>query len=608
MPTIRYRAQVRWANYHRTIGTIPTGGEEPEVTIGSVGDIDAGDLTQPSGLERFSASGKAMLSHLGRLEAASPPGSRPIPVGQIGMAWSFSKLIGAPEAMLDCAGLSSVTGIGNDERHVQCPLPADRIALACGGTPLSAIAGWAEKHGCGLITSGTHLKPTIAGGSGTASHGSRLGRGGLQDMVLGLHLIVGSQEHVWIEPASRPVLSDAGVAKLAIDGVAARVVRDDDMFEDALVHLGGMGIVNGVALELAANVRFALMKRLLPLTSDLLDDVGNGRFDAVATRLGCTSSPEFYELTINPHAPFDDPATHMMYFATSKVPLVPAGDAAIRRPADVIAEIGALLLNPGRSSTAVDTAASLENASASLAAGAIPPWVLPLLLNGSDSVFAYYRNLKQFESSTTRFDPDDPALPAYLWSELHPGEITGGIPGALYNASFAIPLDRVGRAIPAICAAVPALAGSFVFTLRFVTKPAGTLAFTRFDENAVIEIDGLSPLICDRAARHVDPADPRSPELLAALAELATTLPAGAAAVRAALDGEQIPYSMHWAKLGGLDRAKVHADFGHPLDPDSLIRQWRETRERLLTPFGRRVFWNEALVEYGLLDAPPTLP
>jgi hypothetical protein len=227
---------------------------------------------------------------------------------------------------------------------------------------------------------------------------------------------------------------------------------------------------------------------------------------------------------------------------------------------------------------------------------------LPALLKGAGSVFTYYRGLKPFESTTTEFDPEDPRLPAYKWSELHPGEITGGIPGALYNASYAIPLDRVPKAIPAICAAASNLAGAFVFTLRFVAGASGTLAFTRFDHNAVIEIDGLSPLICRRAAQGVDPNHPQASELLLALRELAETLPAGAAAVRAALEDASIPYSMHWAKLGDLDRAKVYADFGHPLDTDSLIRQWRDTRDNLLSSFGKSVFWNEALVDFGLLD------
>lgn len=595
MPTIRYRRHVSWSNYHLTLGTVPPGGSDPSMIIDTVATVDAGDLTQPSGLARFAASGAALFEHLEAIEQMPSASRAAGTVGTTGKAWSFSGLIGASDRQLDLTGLVGITEMGADELASDAVVGADRIALVGGGTLLADIASWAEARDRTLCTSGTHLKPTIAGSFATASHGSRLGYGGLQDMVLGMHLITGSREHVWIERKTGPVLSVAGLTKLTIDGVPVRVVREDERFEDALVHLGAMGIVNGVAVELADNQRFALMQRLLTITPDLLDEIGGGHFDRVARRLGCATAPAFYELTINPHAPFSDPAGHIFYFPTHKVPLFPAGNAGIERPADVIARIGELMLAFASQPLAAPPTSAV-------AASAIPPWVLPALLKGADSVFAFYLDLKNFEAADSLFDPDAPERPAYLWSELHGGEITGGEPGALYNASFAIPLDRVGKALPAICAAVAQLAGSFVFTLRFVAKPAGTLAFTRFDQNAVIEIDGLSPLICRKAAQGVDPDLPQAGELLLALQELAGTLPAGAAATRAALNRAGIPYSMHWGKLGDLDRAKVYADFGHPLDTDSLIRQWRGTRDHLLTPFAKSVFWNPALIDYGLLD------
>jgi hypothetical protein len=59
---------------------------------------------------------------------------------------------------------------------------------------------------------------------------------------------------------------------------------------------------------------------------------------------------------------------------------------------------------------------------------------------------------------------------------------------------------------------------------------------------------------------------------------------------------------MHWGKLGDLDQAKVYADYENPSLPDSLIRRWRETRDALLSPFGKKIFWNDAVVSYGLVD------
>lgn len=595
MATVSYQSHASWRNYHCTVGSIVPGSPWPEMIIDSLATIDASDAKQPSGLERFAATGAALFDHLASL-ALPAPRANPKAAGIVGQGWSFAPLIGTPSSQLLCPGLSGIANLAAQEWSPASSVAADFIALASGGATLADLAAWAEERGRGIRTSGTYLLPTIAGSAATASHGSRLGYGGTQNMILGMHLIVGSEEHAWIERKSSPVLSATGLARLAIRGKAPRLVQDDERFEDALVHLGAMGIVNGVAIELRPEERFSLMQRVESLNSAFLDDIAVGSFSAVAQRLNCTAAPEFYELTLNPHAPFDDAATHIMYFPTNRASLLPAGDAGIVWPGEAIARLGLQLFPPATPSNAT---ASL---SAAGQASSVPPWVLPLLLQGADSVFAYYRGLKTFDTIATAFDPDDASLPPpYRWSELHHGEITGGIPGALYNASFAVPLDRVPKAVPAICAAVRDLPGSFVFTLRFVTGAAGTLAFTRFENTAVIEIDGLSPLICQLAKTNVDMSKPNAAELLQALEELSGTLPTGAAAVRKALETAGIPYSMHWAKLGDLDRAKVYADYGHPLDPETLTHRWRDTRDFLLGPVGKRMFWNDALIAFGLV-------
>jgi len=607
MPKMHYKSDVTWANYHKTLGD-ELGPDGPQMTIKSQARIDATDVDPTLGLGRFAATAATLFEHLQTLEARQKAGEPPFSAGLVGRAWSFAPLIGSTVSQLLCEGLAGVSGLAEAERHGGCPVTADDIALSGGGTSMWDVAKWAEDRDRTLWTSGSFLRPTMAGGFGTSSHGSRLGYGGIQDMVLGMHLVVGSHEHVWIERQSCPVLSQQALDKLAAAGGTFRLVRDDDQFEDALVHLGAMGIVNGVALKLTSNRRFALMERMNALTQDWLDDIARGDFDAVARRLGCNASPSFYELTINPHDLFTDGATHILYFPTDRAALMDAGAARIIRPVDAISQLGSALMT--RTGARMDAPGGVNALAAERAVAthakrqAVPPWVLRWILPGGvDSVFSYYFGLKGFKPANGGFDPNDAASSAaFKWSELHSKEITGDMPGALYNASFAIPLDRVGKAVPALCEAIRSLSKSFVFTLRFVCKPAGTLAFTRFDQNAVIEIDGLSPLICLGAKGTVAADNPNAAEILAGLDELAVTVPTGAAMVRHALEAEGIPYSMHWAKLGGLDQAKVYADYGHPQDQDSLIRRWRETRSELLTDFGKSIFVNDAVVAYGLVE------
>lgn len=601
MPSISYDSLAAWSNYHLTLGN--GAAPVPSRTIELLGRVHGADVAALPALDRFAATAATLFGHLGKLEAmldAKPPARpRSFAAGMVGRGWSFSNLIGTPVSTLVCDGLAGTAELHADDWNPACGVPADHIALTSGGTRLREIVNWAERRGLTVATSGTHLGPTIAGGACTASHGSRLGYGGMQNMIIGMHLIVGKAEHVWLERASCPVLSAAGLRKLEVPGAALTHLADDEMFEDALIHLGAMGIVNGVAMQLVANDSYALMRRRAPLDPDWLTEIGNGQFGRIAARLRCRAEPVFYEITISPTAPFEEDAAHILYFARSGASLTPPGSAANARPADAIGRVR----DWARDGDAARVAAANSLGSRDPAVAR----TLRMLLGGHESVFRYYLDLGAFEPNETVFDPDE--RPGFYWSGLHGDEITGNMPGSLYNASFAIPLDRVPVAVPAICGAVSRLEPTFVFTLRFVSKAAGTLAFTRFTECAVIEIDGLSPLICGLAAADLDPAIPDPDEIRAALARMAKTLPTGAAAVRRALDAAAIPYSMHWAKLGDLDRAKVYADYGHPADIDaSLIRRWRETRDRLLSPLGKRLFWNDEIVSLGLLDPPSPTP
>lgn len=405
MPSLDYRTDVPWTNFHLTRGTLSPGADRPQMIVRQVATLVTHDLDAVSGLDRFAASGALLFAYLRRLEAAGGHHA----AGMVGAGWSFSALVGTPEWQLDTAGHSGITGIAPDERHDAALVPGDHVALVLGGTSMATLLATAEPRGLSLFSSGSFLMPTIAGGFGTASHGSRLGYGGIQNMVLGMHLIVGSGDHVWIEPESAPVLSDAALARLTIDGVPVRLVRDDDRFEDALIHLGGMGIVNGVAIELADNQRFAELERLMPLTPALLGAIGDAQFDRVAAALGCPVAPAFYELTIDPHALFTGDAAHNMYIPTGRTAPSAMPLKNLARPADAIVGIGNRLHKAARDGLG---GGSLKAWKGAATEGAVPPWVLAAVLKGSASAFAYYVAKKGFETGLEPFDPDDPARPA----------------------------------------------------------------------------------------------------------------------------------------------------------------------------------------------------
>jgi FAD/FMN-containing dehydrogenase len=101
-----------------------------------------------------------------------------------------------------------------------------------------------QQRGRSLKTAGASNSQTIAGAFSTGTHGSAVRVGAMQDFVVGLHLIVGEDRHIWLERASYPVVSDRFIERLG-----AEPIRDDTLFNAALVSFGGFGIIHAAMIE-----------------------------------------------------------------------------------------------------------------------------------------------------------------------------------------------------------------------------------------------------------------------------------------------------------------------------------------------------------------------
>ena len=580
MPSISHNMMSLWRNYHLTERGryVPRLPSDPDAAVilsqsrypdGSVRDhatINCSDLAGETGPAMFAATAAVLQGYVAEVltRSTDPFAKRPaVDLVPIGRGWSFSALIGGIDTQIDMTGLSGFALAKRQHMAGTAAYKASRTAFVLGGTRLRELLNWAQRRSgqkLSVMTSGTHLGLTIAGAIATASHGSRLGFGGIQDMITGLHLVTGPKQSVWIERKSRPVLDDATIASFTNQPP----IRDDDVFADALVHLGGMGLVNGVTVELVPDAGYDLDIKLQPIDRGSLAEVAAGRWRKIAGALGYSGTPVFYELTINPFDWDSGPAVHTLYRMSKSASFSPDIPPVSRSFADLAGGI-------------ITGYAQAVGEPALMAAD---PCQVP-----EPNVFALYIMRLQ-ESAAYKHPPRNAR-----WNQIHPDDITGGYPGALYNASFAVKREEIAEIMPLLCAAVAGLTPTFLFTLRFVSNASGTLAFTRFPESCVIEIDGFS-----RNAPIFGPC-------------YGQAIVEGARRMRACLDGSnaaarRFDYSMHWGKLGNLDQGKVWADFGAPGTPGSLIDRWRKTRERLLTPDFAGVLWNKALVDYGLIDQP----
>ncbi|MEK6320611.1 MAG: FAD-binding protein [Acidobacteriota bacterium] len=146
-----------------------------------------------------------------------------------------------------------------------------------------------------LKTSGASNGQTIAGAVATGTHGSRFRFGSMSDYVVGMHIITGPDRAIWIERASYPVLSDDLIAALG-----AELVRDDTLFNAALVSFGSFGIIHGVLIEADPLYLLEVSRSRLPLDQRLrrvmqtLDFTGIDMPDT-------SKEPFHFEVVINPH-------------------------------------------------------------------------------------------------------------------------------------------------------------------------------------------------------------------------------------------------------------------------------------------------------------------
>jgi len=107
-----------------------------------------------------------------------------------------------------------------------------------------------------LQTSGASNGQTIAGAIGTGVHGSALHVGSMQDFVVGLHIIKGpkSEDSVYIQAESNEIVTQEFANK-----IGATLLSDDKIFEAAIMSLGTLGFIHGVIIQTVP--RYKLLNR-----------------------------------------------------------------------------------------------------------------------------------------------------------------------------------------------------------------------------------------------------------------------------------------------------------------------------------------------------------
>ena len=147
-----------------------------------------------------------------------------------------------------------------------------------------------EGHRRALKTAGIGAGQTIVGAISGNTHGSAVRFGAMPDFAVGLQLVNGTGTPIWLERASQPVMNDHFAEQ-----IGCRLVRDDELFNAALVSFGSFGVITAVAIETDPlyQLKFAPQRPLT--TSDI-----KGRLDTFDP----FDPPDLhhYEFVFNPYS------------------------------------------------------------------------------------------------------------------------------------------------------------------------------------------------------------------------------------------------------------------------------------------------------------------
>lgn len=310
------------------------------------------------------------------------------------------------------------------------------------GTSVLELSQHLEAAGLSLPTSGASNGQTIAGAISTGTHGAAVSLGSMQDLVLALHLVGEGGTHRWIERATRPVISAAFCAN-----IGAELIRDDALFEAALVSFGSFGVIHAVVFQ--AEPLFTLERHVRRHDYDLclaaITDL-----DMYGLRLPDGNSVPFhFEVVVDPYALGRDKQgarVRCMY----KRPFAPAPAGA------------ATLVVTRDGDDVVSLVAGLTDLLPGAIAGALPGLI----------------------------DGGVPATPPEGERGTHSQIFNETIlRGPVLSTELGVALADADRAVRVIAG----VAGDFPFAgmiaLRFVKASRATLAFTRFrDTTCTIEL------------------------------------------------------------------------------------------------------------------------
>ncbi|WP_420149408.1 FAD-binding protein [Spirosoma sp.] len=423
-----------WNNYHFN-GPFPTK---------TLLDINT-DRTITSLLNRFNDSSLAIQ---GLIQDSIDKHER---FRAYGSAWSLSNVAHQSDRMLFNARLTIKKEITDAQLHTSTSYRAENLFLFQCGNTVKEISEFLFKKGKSLKTCGASNGQTIAGAISTGVHGSAIDAGSIQDCVVGIQLIIGPgpNDLVYLERETAPALNDDFARS-----IRSRPIRNDNLFNAALISLGSFGVIHGVVLEVDD---LFLLKRYVKKINrvDALQIATNLDFINAAFKIqeeiqpdGTVIRPYHYKLYINPYRADEDFVTEIIYkkpYRTDYPNPVPFIQKAIFKD--------------------------------------IPTWVSNFAAKHKRIIPKILDALRS-EAFPTVDDTIEGTLGEIFWDTSQSS--------AAFGCGFGINIAQATKALDLFIKLMNDMGPiPGILSMRFVKASKATLAFTKFPATCILEVDGI---------------------------------------------------------------------------------------------------------------------
>jgi len=521
MATTKTHALKKWDTLHNN-------GPFPLKTL-YVTELE-GDGNMPDKIERYNDAAKEIQRLIKETHNANQ-GFR-----AYGSAWSMNHIAHQKDRMHYNGFMNIQLPMVQDHLHVDTNFEASNLFLFECGTTIKRVSEVLSAHGKSLKTTGASNGQTIAGCISTGVHGSALQVGAVQDYVVGLNIIIGPNDDdvVYLERHTEPALNDSFA-----NTISKRIIRNDKLFNAALVGLGSFGFIHGIVLE--AEPRFLLKRYVKKIDktialqlADTLDfKNSNFKIPEETDAQGFGITPYHYKVFINQYNSASEYVVELMY----KKPYVPD----YKDPYPIIKQ------SLYRDLIYLFTKMA-ENFPKSI------PWLVKRLENTI---------LPKVDEELIG------TLPQIFWDAPYQGPAFACSVGVDHtDASKALKLladlTRNEGPIPGI------------FAMRFVKQSKATLAFTKFPVTCMLEIDGV---LWSKTNK------------IMSLTEFSRR-------IITVLKQHDVPFTLHWGKSSDW----TYPDLVNHMFDAAKINEWKACRSALLSDDMADLFSNQFLRDVGLAD------